>query len=188
MIKLNKELGQASRLLLVLAIVVLVAVVIVYLVMKMADRAPDPKPPSDIKLPVYEQTLGNIRLVFQSAIDRGDILRATKTGQKDFVATAGGKFIQVTVAAQNMGTENTDQNDWDINNIVDSEGRNFIPVEGGNIRTWLPEKNFCGVALKPAFDPIPCTKIYEVSKVAKELKIVVEAGKNRTSTLDIIVK
>ena len=49
-----------------------------------------------IPQPVYEQTLGNIRFVFQSAIDRGNILRAANisnsqytyySGQKDLFAT-----------------------------------------------------------------------------------------------------
>ena len=90
-------------------------------------------------MPVYEQTLGNIRFVFESAIDKGDVLKALRYYkqpiyfilQKDLsVDNTGAKFIQVTVGAQNMGTENTEQNAWDIENIVDSQGRNFVPVEG----------------------------------------------------------
>jgi len=187
---INKSAGQASRLLLVLAVVVLVAVIIVYLVMKMADRPVEPPTlnPGGVELPVYEKTLGNIRFVFASAIDRGSVLRATSPTQKDLVATAGGKFIQVTIGAQNVGTENTEQNVWDINNIVDSNGRNFIPVTGDVVRSWLPSSSFCGALLKPAFDPLPCTKIYEVSKISTGLKIGVESGKNRTGLLDLIVK
>jgi hypothetical protein len=69
MFKFNKQQGQASRLLLVLAVVVLVAVIIVYLVMRMAEKPPAPKPVSgpQVELPVYDKVLGNIKFIFVSA-------------------------------------------------------------------------------------------------------------------------
>jgi len=202
--KFNKQSGQASRLLLVLAIVVLVAVIIVYLVMRMAQKPPEPTVPvtPNIPLPVYEQTLGNIRFVFESAIDRGNILRASAitnphSSQKDLpIENTGAKFIQVIIGAQNIGKENTVENAWTIENIVDSKGREYIP-EGSHVNPWLPSPNLCGDLLKPAFDPTPCTKIYEVSKESTGLKIRVETGKNNKSVsssskesflLDLIVK
>jgi hypothetical protein len=206
--KINKEAGQVSRLLLVLAIVVLVAAVITYLVMKMAERPPRPETPGPQPeyVPVYDATLGYIRFVFESAIDRGNVLKISEitnpqyknySSQKPY--TTGEKFIQVTIGAQNKGTQNIEQNAWDIENIVDSEGRNFVPVEGYNINPWLPYPDLCGALLKPAFDPIPCTKIYEVSKESTGLKIRVKTGKNNTPSnlssgktdevlLDLIVK
>ena len=130
--KINKESGQASRLLLVLAIVVLVAVVITFLIIKMAEKPIAPVKPTTptFSLPVYEQTLGNIRFIFESSINRGNILRASEiiNGQKNKNLTTGEKFIQVTIGAKNMGTENTGQNTWDIENIVDSQGSNFITL------------------------------------------------------------
>jgi len=210
MFKFNKESGQASRLLLILAVVVLVAVIIVYLVMRMAEKPAEPKIPATpgVPQPVYEQTLGNIRFVFESALDKGGVLLASDILDKSYysssdqslsVSNPGAKFIQVTVGAQNKGTENTEQNVWTIENIVDSQGRNFVPLEDYSVSPWLPKPNLCGKLLKPEFDPTPCTKIYEVSKASTGLKIRVETGKNNKANnlssgntdeylLDLIVK
>ena len=187
--KINKESGQASRLLLVLAVVVLVAVIITFLIMKMAQRPPEPPPPpvDVVPLPVYEKTLGNIRFVFESAIDRGKILKASdiknalyaSSSQKDLIT--GEKFIRVTIGAQNKGTINTELNAWNMENIVDSQGRNFIPLEGYLISPWLPNPDLCGALLKPAFNPTECTKIYEVSRESTGLKIRVETGKDNSA-------
>ena len=189
--KFNKSSGQVSRLLLVLAVVILVAVVITYLIMKMAQTPPPPPPPTDNTpaLPVYETKLGDIRFVFQSSIDRGNTLRVSdainsqylSSAQRDLVASAGAKFIQVTVGAQNSGTENIERAAWNIENVVDSEGRNFVPLEGYTISPWLPNPDLCGALLKPAFDPTPCVKIYEVSKQSTGFKIKVQTGVDNTA-------
>ena len=188
MFKFNKFSGQVSRLLLVLAIVVLVAVIITFLIMKMTERPPAPVAPATpaVAMPVYEQTLGNVRFVFESAMDRGNSLKASAINNsqyasyslKDLATTE--KFIQITIGAQNTGTVNIDQNAWDIENIVDSKGRNFIPEDQYAVAPWLPVANSCGALLKPSFDPIPCTKIYEVSKESTGLKVRVRTGKNNT--------
>lgn len=201
--KFNKSSGQVSRLLLVLAIVVLVAVIITFLILKMAEKppAPAPKTATTIPLPVYEQTLGHIRFVFEGAIDEGTVLKVSDavqhhgSGQKDFSAAAGAKFIKVTVGAQNTGTGNTISNAWAMGNIVDSEGRNFIPEQSA-ANLWLPNPDNCGQVLEPQFDPTPCTKIYEVSKQSSGLKVTVLTGKNNgpvnnqasSYLLDLIVK
>lgn len=201
MFKFNKLSGQASRLLLVLAVVVFVAVIITFLVMKMAEKPPTPNrpDPTPIELPVFEQIIGDIRFVYQSSIDRGNTLKASDitdkkyaSYQKDlYIGNSGAKFIQVTIGAQNIGNQNTGTNVWDIENVIDSEGRNFTPV-GYNINPWLPENNLCGSLLKPAFDPNPCTKIYEVSKESKGFKIRVivkkNDGKSDSALIDLIVK
>lgn len=176
--------GQVSRLLLVLAIIVLVAVVIVYLVVGMAERpaAPVENPTQNIPQPHYEQTLGNIKFVFIESRDLGSVLRASQrinqasSWVKDVITTE--RFIIVTIGAQNKGKENIENRAWDIGNIVDDEGRNFEPSDGYTIDAWLSEDNSCGVLLKPEFDPVPCTKIYEVSKISTGLKIMVMSGKN----------
>ena len=208
MYKFNKLSGQVSRLLLVLAVVIFVAAVITFLIMKVAEKppAPAPKPVTDIPLPIYEQKLGNIRFVFESSINRGNILKVSEirnsqyaysSSQKDL--TTGERFIQVTVGAQNKGTVNTEQNAWRLENIVDSQGRNFVPLDGYNVSPWLPYPDLCGTLLKPAFDPTPCTRIYEVSKESTGLKIRVQTGKDNTAgnlssgkvdqfLLDLIVK
>jgi hypothetical protein len=208
--KHNKELGQVSRLLLVLAVIVLVAVVITFLILKMAEKPSAPVKPvtPTVPLPVYEQTLGNVRFVFESAIDEGSDLKVADIINKQYVSSnqgdllvdnPGAKFIKVTIGAQNTGTQNTEQNSWNIENIVDSQGRNFVPLEGYTISPWLASPDLCGALLKPAFDPTPCTKIYEVSKASSGLKIRVETGKDNTASnfssgkidsflIDLIVK
>jgi len=205
--KFNKESGQVSRLILVLAIIVLVAVVIVFLVMRMAEKPPAP-PPEKVEQapqPVYEVTLGNIKFVFQSAPDKGNrltpaqIINSRYATYRDENLVTTGKFIQVTIGAQNKGTKNIEQNAWEIENIIDSEGREFEPMEGYTVQPWLPESNPCGALLKPAFDPTPCTKIYEVAKVSTGLKVRVRTGignlpnnlssnKVEEALIDLIVK
>ncbi len=199
--------GQVSRLLLILAIIVLVAGVIVYLVMRMAEPAPAPTPGPDNELPqpVYEETLGNLKFVFESAIDKGSVLKVAEimnnqyssSWQKDIYTTE--RFIEVTIGAQNKGKANIADRSWDIGNIIDADGRNFEPSDEYSVDAWLPENNSCGVLLKPEFDPVPCTKIYEVSKVSTGLKITVISGKDNEANnfssgsvdqalIDLIVK
>jgi hypothetical protein len=203
----SAEAGQASRLLLVLAVVVLVAVIIVYLVMKMAEKPPAPPPPTgqEIILPVYEQVLGNIKFIYESALDKGNVLRASEIQNIQYISstqknlTTGEKFIKVTIGAQNTGTKNIEQNSWGMGNIIDSEGRNFEPLEGYTISPWLPNPDLCGTLLKPAFAPTPCTKIYEVSKASTGFKINIMTGKDNlannfssnkseSALIDLIVK
>lgn len=180
--------GQVSRLLLVLAIIVLVAVVIVYLVMRMAEKPAAPSGPEipEVPQPFYETTLGDIRFVFISARNLGNVLRVSDIkntqysyAQKDFTTTE--KFIEVTIGAQNKGTENIVQNAWKIGDIVDSELRRFVPVEGYSVQPWMPTINPCGALLKPAFDPTPCTQIYEVSKQSSGLKVEVKTGTDNSA-------
>lgn len=207
MFKFNKSSGQVARLLLVLAVILFVAVIIVFLVMRMAEKPQKPVAPvtPTVPLPVYEQQLGNIRFVFESAINRESVLRAADIVNSQYVSsyqkdlTTQEKFIQVTIGAQNEGTINTDQHAWTIENIVDSQGRNFVPMDDYTIKPWIPTPDLCGALLKPAFDPTPCTKIYEVSKESTGLKIRVETGKENSANnlssgktdsflIDLIVK
>jgi len=197
--KFNKELGQVSKLLLVLAVIVLAAIVITYLVMR-AATAPPPPPVDNttIPQPVYEQTLGDIKFIFMQARDLGSILKGSQSRnpnwQKDLSTPE--RFIKITVGAQNKGLVNIKEQVWDIGNIVDSEGRNFTPLQY-NIDSWLPDPNLCGVLLKPEFEPAQCIKIYEVSKVSKGLKIQVIANrkvgneypsdKKDTALIDLVV-
>ncbi len=188
--KINKsavlpaQAGQVSKLLLVLAIIVFVAVVIVFVVLK-ATTAP-PKPAIEETIGpkvVYEATLGNIKFTFQEARDMGKILLGSKSRfpdwQKNLVTTE--KFIIVTIGAQNKGKENIPERVWDIGNIVDSEGRNYVPLD--NIAdAWQPDPNLCSALLKPEFAAIPCVKIYEVSRISTGLKINVSAFKKESVT------
>lgn len=205
--KLQNRIGQASRLLLVLAIVVFVAVIITYLILRMANKPPAPTPNPDDVVPqqVFEKQLGDIDFIFKSAIDRGEVLKISEINteiygsyMKDIHVLPGGKFIQVTVGAKNMGTVNTERGAWDIGDIQDSKGRVYVPLIDYSIGAWLPATNGCGDLLKPAFSPTNCTKIYEVSTEATGLKINVKvgddnsssnlnSGKAQTFLLDIIV-
>ncbi len=189
--KSRKSSGQVSRLLLILAVIVLVAAIITYLVMKMVQPAPRKTPPQQnqttINQPVFEKQLGDIDFTFQSALDRGNTLYASQitnpqyssSYQKDLTTTD--RYIQVTVAAQNLGTANTDKGAWDIQNIVDSKNRQFTPDDDYTIAPWMPANNNCGALLRPAFQPTPCTKIYEVSKSSTGLKIRVITGQNNAA-------
>lgn len=175
--------GQVSRLLLVLAIIILVAVVITYLVLRMAEapEKPEPNPEPTIPQPVYEQTLGDIVFTFDNSVDMGNILRASDardggSWQKDITTTE--RFIKVTIGAKNVGKENIQERSWDIGNIIDSEGRVFVPLEGYSVSSWLPDPDLCGALLKPAFQPTPCSKIYEVSRESKGLKVYVATGQD----------
>lgn len=200
--------GQVAKLLLVLAAIVLVAIVITYLVVQTASKPKAPVKPGEVTvpLPIYEQKLGNIKFIFMSASNKGNILKASDVtntvygSQKDLGTTEN--FIMVTVGAQNVGNSNTEQGAWDIGNIIDAKGKIFIPEDNYLVNPWLPLKNNCGVLLKPAFDPSPCTKVYEVAKSSglTGLKIQVQtglndnnandfsAGRRLTQLIDLIVK
>jgi len=187
--KFNKSSGQASRLLLILAIIVIVAAVIVFLVMKMAEQPEKTETTEEttVELPVYEQTLGNIKFIFESAVNHGDTLYATNATEYDSYTkdlTTTEKFIEVKIGAQNVGKVNMDDGSWDIENIIDSEGREFVPLDNNIVGDWLPEEDLCGTLLKPAFNPTPCIKIYEVAKDSSELKIRVLTGKDNSDELD----
>ena len=200
MFKINdKETGQASRLLLVLAIIILVAIVITYLVMRAAEKPPKPvtNEPT-VSQPAYEQSLGDIKFIFMQARDMGNVLKGTvsrnSSWQKDLTTTE--KFIKVTIGAQNKGLVNIKEQVWNVGDIVDSDGRNFVPLQY-NVDSWLPDPNLCGTLLKPEFEPAPCVKIYEVSRISKGLKIQVislkkvgneyPSDKKDTALIDLIV-
>lgn len=203
--KLNSS-GQVSRLFLVLAVVIFVAVIITFLVLRMATPPPAPSEPVEpaVEMPKYEAQLGDIRFVFQSAINRGKTLKASEIINKQYSSWSKDystveRFIQVTIGAQNKGKENIEERAWDMQNIVDSEGREFTPVTGYNVTPWLPSPDKCGALLKPEFDPVPCVKIYEVSTESTGLKIRVITGKDNKANnlsskkfdealIDLIVK
>jgi len=175
----NKSSGQASRLILVLAIIVLVAIVITYLIMRSVQAPPKPVDNTPtIPQPVYEQQLGDIKFIFEQARDMGNVLSGSQSRnpnwQKDIQTVE--RFIKVTVGAQNKGLTNIKESVWDLGNIVDSEAREFTPLQY-TVDSWLPDPNLCGTLLKPEFEPTPCIKIYEVSKISKGLKIQVIANK-----------
>ena len=177
--KFNKSTGKVSTILLVLAIILIIVIVVVFIVLKInATRNSKNSNPqqnnadtttNELPKPVYETTIGDIRLLLQSSQDLGNVLKSQNSYQYDVKTTE--RFIRVVIAAQNKGKKNTGQYAWSIGNIIDSEGRNFIP--SGRAYYFLPSPDLCGAVLEPEFEPIPCTKMYEVSRVSTGLKIEV---------------
>lgn len=173
--KIKLEAGQIARILLALAVILLVAIVIAYFVVKRAEKKPTPLPPTGTEqpLPVYDTTIGDVKFVFLETTNLGNTLWGSNSRepdwQKDLKTTE--RFIELIVGGQNVGKQNTEEGIWDIGEIVDKDGRNFTPLEKDKVRNWLPEENLCGAVLKPSFEPTPCIKIYEVAKIAKDLKV-----------------
>jgi len=179
--------GQVARLLLILAIVIFVAIIITYVIIVFSEKPQNTAVQNQQQqqnLPVYEKQLGNIRFVFLEARDEGSTLTASDQLSPNFginkELSTTERFVIISVGAQNMGKENIDQNAWDLGNIIDSEGRNFVPLDSYIVQGWLPQDNGCGKLLKPAFNPIPCMKIYEVSKKSQGLKIEILTGEDNT--------
>ena len=192
--KFNASSGQISRTLIILAVVVFVAILIVFFAIKFATNASKPKTTTDSNEPpkaVYEAALGDVRFLFESAENLGSVLRgslANTSYQQDVFTTE--KFVRVVVRAQNKGKINLQKFTWDIGNVIDSDGRVFPPSD--QVFYFLPRPDTCGETLKPEFEPIPCTKIYEVSKVSNNLKVEVIAtdsnGKKKIDYLDLDVQ
>lgn len=200
MFKFNKQEGQASKLLLILGVVILIAGVMVYLVMKMATPTAKPTVTPVVKSTptptpglTFQKQLNDINFVFESVVNRGSALTASQITNTDqfglsqsVTADPGGSFLQVIIGAQNEGQTNTAQGEWDIGNIVDSKGRNFIPMDNSIVGPWLSSQNACSALLRPAFEPVLCTKIYQVSDISTGLKINVlnkQKGKKAMSFL-----
>lgn len=201
---MNKKLqsGQISRTLIILAVVVLCAIVLVYFVTRMAagNRAREEEARKQAEQaeqkepePVYELLVGDVQFSFQSARNIGNFISgktASVAGQPDLTTTE--RFIRVTVGAQNKGLVNTAPYSWQLGNIVDSEGRNFVPIDE-KAYYFLPKPDTCGQILKPEFSPTPCVKIYEVSKASTKLQLKVSAyptngTKPLEGMIDLIVK
>lgn len=170
---LNKQSGQISQVLLVVAIALLVVIVAVFF----AIRVFSPKEASPIAVeeevepePVYKAMAGNVEFSFVSAVDIGNTLLAAdaiKTRRENLTTTE--RFIKVTISAQNKGKLHTENRAWQLGSIVDGEGRVFI--ENEDAKYWAPQPSPCGAVLGPEFEPTKCVKIYEVAKVARDLKI-----------------
>ncbi len=192
--KHNASRGWVSRTLIILAVVVFVAIIIVFFAIKFASNVSKSKSAPDSSeqpKPVYEKTLGDVRFLFESAQNLGSVLRgssAMSSYQQDVFTTE--KFIKVVIRAQNKGKVNIPKFNWDIGNIVDSDGRVFPP--SNQVFYFLPRPDTCGELLKPEFEPIPCTKIYEVSKISTHLKVEIistdRSSKKPAEYLDLVVR
>lgn len=190
--KFNNQSGQTSRVILVLAGAVLLVAVIVFVAIRVAGsrnkeqssqnqtEQTENEPPK----PVYDTTIGDIRFILQSSLGLGSFLKSETSFQQDLTTTE--RFIKVTVGAQNKGKNETTFSAWDVGNIIDSEGRSFIPITN-KAYYFLPKPDLCGAILKPEFTPVPCVRMYEVSKQSKGLKVQVisKVPKQTSSLLDL---
>lgn len=174
--KFNKASGQASRTVIILAVIILIIAAVVYGITRFALSRKTSSSPTDNgpPKPVYDLSIGDTRFVLESSVDVGNVLygRVSRfpSYQPNLVTTE--KFIKVTVRAQDKGNNDTPQYSWDIGNIIDSAGRNFLPITD-KAYSWIPSPDLCGSVLHPEFEPTPCVRYYEVSKVSEGLKLEV---------------
>jgi len=173
--------------------VVLVAIIIVAVAVKLlmgpAEEPEEEKEPEESK-PQYEVTIGNVKYLFEQAIDEGGVLEKEDGNFEDwrdpYDAKSTDKIIKVTIKARNVGKVNINGRSWNVGEMVDSEGRIFEPERQADFRPWLPENNKCNVLLKPGFTPSSCTKIYEVAEVSKDLKVRVITNIDNKEEYDFI--
>ena len=187
-IKLVNSSGGVAQILLVILAVITIAVVVFVFVSdnskksKEEETKEEKKQEEEVKKDEQKEqkknpkqiTIGDIKFQLVKAVDRGNVLKAPMiehNGQyisrgENFITTE--KFVQVTISARNIGTTDI-AGSWNIGEIIDSEGRVFNPSDKAN--AWLPDKNNCRSILKPGFTPSKCTKIYEVAKISKDMKV-----------------
>lgn len=171
---MNKQKGASVLMLLGIILVVVVLSLLILRVM----ISPDPEiRDNDVddpyKEPRYELDLGNVRFIFQEAVDKGRIL-VRPPGERGGNLESTERFIKVTIGARNIGRMTIGGRNWKINNLIDGEGRVFEP-KGREVNDWLPEDNMCGENLYPGFSPLYCSKIYEVANVSRNLQVEVES-------------
>ena len=182
--------------LLILGVALLIVIVVIFVVIKTmaVKNANDPNAsPSitetPIPTPVYEAQLGDIKFIVMSAQDLGSVLKNPRSSDYDITTTE--KFIKVIIGAQNKAKVNTTRGAWEIGNIVDAEGRNFISIND-QAYDFVPRPNPCGESLKPEFEPVACVKLYEVSKASTNLKVMIsfipQGGEREDAFLDLIVR
>mgnify|MGYP001596981172 CR=1 FL=1 len=189
----SRQKGAVSKTLIIAVVAVILVIIIIFIVVRFtsvnkSESSKTGNPPANGQpeppKPVYETTLGDVRFSLGSADDLGNIIKSNLSYQNDLTTTE--KFIRVVIGAQNKGKANLPQYSWDIGNIVDSEGRNFVSINDKAFYL-LPRPDLCGALLKPEFAPVPCVKYYEVSKISKGLKLVIRVTqpKKEESMLDL---
>lgn len=182
---LSGQKGAIPRIALIGGAALLIIIIIIVILFVVRSNNSKKKNGSVVEEPaklVYEKQVGDINFTLDSSIDLGNVLKAKNQYQKDVTTTE--RFIQVVVGAQNKGKLTTGPNTWDLVNIIDSDGRIF-PNVNNQASFYLPNPNPCGLALKPEFYPVNCTKIYEVAKISKGLKIQITVKDHTTELLDL---
>ena len=197
----KKSEGAVSNVLLILGVILIIVIVIVYVVIRInaARNVAEEKEEEEISqnneppLPVYETQLGDVKFIFQSAQNIGNVLISEdKRFRQDLFTTE--RFIRVAVGVQNKGKENVKKGTWDLGNIIDSEGRNFLSVDQSTQGYYLDQSTGCGSVLKPEFEPTQCIKYYEVSNQSTGLKVEVNLypenslKESETALIDLIVQ
>jgi len=190
LLKQNLESGEMSKILIFLLVAVFVVIIIVYGIIKFTsgNKQKDISNINDNSIvvtpelpsPVYNITLGDIKFSVELNENLGNTLKSQSSYVEDLVTTE--KFIKVVIGAQNKGKNNVPQYSWEVGNIVDSEGRNFVSIND-KAYSYVPKPDLCGAILKPEFQPVPCVKYYEVSKASKNLKIVVKITEPKKEAL-----
>lgn len=177
--EIKKSRGQVAKIILVLAIIVLIALGIAFFVTRKSQKAPA-KTPVTVTTPpppVYNVKINDINFILLDNTDLGNTLFGKESRNPSWQVNleTTERFVEVTIGAQNAGKTDTRQLIWDVGNIVDDQGRNFIPEQEETIASWLPADSLqvCGSILKPIFTPTPCIKIYAVAKGSTGLKIQV---------------
>ena len=197
----KKSEGAVSNVLLILGVILIIVIVIFYVVIRInaARNVAEEKEEEEISqnneppLPVYETQLGDVKFIFQSAQNIGNVLISEdKRFRQDLFTTE--RFIRVAVGVQNKGKENVKKGTWDLGNIIDSEGRNFLSVDQSTQGYYLDQSTGCGSVLKPEFEPTQCIKYYEVSNQSTGLKVEVNLypenslKESETALIDLIVQ
>src|SRR3989338_2451315 len=116
------------------------------------------------------------------------VLLAVRSGSsKKNQNNSGGAVVEpsLPVYEKQIGDINfTLDSSEDLGNILNSDGRIFPNVNNA-ASSYLPNPNPCGLSLKPEFYPVSCTKIYEVSKISKGLKIEITVKDKPAGFLDL---
>jgi len=190
--KINFSSGLASKTLVIIGIIGLILVIAVYVAITVAVSRQQVDQEEEVlqgpPQPVYEATVGPVRFIVQEARDLGSVLPSLQSYNPNLTTTE--RFIRVTIGAQNKGKTNLPLYSWDVGNITDSEGRNFVSI---NDRAFgfVPQPDTCGALLKPEFSPVPCVKLYEVSRASTDMKVTVryldQNNRRQEQTLDLIV-
>ncbi|MCD6177645.1 hypothetical protein J7K03_00020 [bacterium] len=175
-----------SREQIIVGVIIIIVIVVIFIAVKSLMLTPPP-PPEETeknKEPVYEVEIGNVKFSLKEVKDRGNILLASesKFGYPQDLTTTE-RFIEVTIQAQNIGTDDIKEGWWNIGDLVDSEGRRFHYER--KFDRWIPEGSECGAVLKPGFAPKSCTKIYEVAKISSGLKVTVSLRQKRPRYIDL---
>ena len=130
--------------------------------------------------------VGDVRWKVTEVKDRGNTLKGSESKYPSFTKNkaTSGKFVQITVEVEKLGSEIKSASNL---NIVDEKGREFIHAT--DVSSWLPEgkEMFLLSNLNPNV-PQTFTDIYEIPADAVGLKLKVgdlELLKNNSALINL---